>query len=250
MADQERIEQTEEVDADFFENKIAMHIQLFCETYGIEDLVKESQARWNSCLRFVRKNVFPDKSCLKMHDNIYNSNNPIKSNYNMFNYALLSDICDIYIDQCFLYDKEISLMGFSNLTGIDYDIITEWGYKTNRVLSSAGTGIYEKILRFNEESLSDKLATGAKNPVGVIAILNRRHGWASPYTADSNRQRQAITADQLPRIAPPVAGIEQNEAEKQVFPSNCTKEIEVIDVTEKAQKPGSLENTGFPGDGR
>ena len=140
-------------------------------------------------------------------------------------------------------------MGFSNLTGIDYDRIFEWGYKTDRVLSSAGTRIYEKILRFNEESLSDKLATGTKNPVGVIEILNRRHGWASPYTADSYRPRQALTAAQLPRIAPPVAGIEQNGAENQVFPSNCTKEIEAIDVTEKSREPESLENTGFSGNG-
>lgn len=249
MADQERNKQAEEVDADFFENKIAMHIQLFCETYGIEDMAKESQARWNSCLRFVRKNVFPDKNCLKLHNNLYNTNCIMSSTFGMYDFKLLESICDVYIDQCFLYDKEISLMGFSNLTGIDDKTIFGWGAGQNGKLSSKGIEIYQKILRFNEESLSDKLATGAKNPVGVIAILNRRHGWASPYTADSNRQRQAITADQLPRIAPPTAKIGQDGAKNQDFPSNCTKEIEAIDVTEKAQKPGSLENTGFLEDG-
>lgn len=249
MADQERIEQAEEVDADFFENKIAMHIQLFCETYGIEDMAKESQARWNSCLRFVRKNVFPDKNCLKLHNNLYNTNCIMNSTFGMYNFNLLESICDIYIDQCFLYDKEISIMGFSNLTGIDDKTIFGWGAGQNGKLSSKGIEIYQKILRFNEESLSDKLATGAKNPVGVIAILNRRHGWASPYTADSNRQRQAITADQLPRIAPPTAEFGQDGAKNQDFPSNCIKEIEAIDVTEKSRETGSLENTGFSENG-
>ena len=61
--------------------------------------------------------------------------------------------------------------------------------------------IHKKLLKYNEESLENKLASGKANPVGVIAILNRRHGWASPYTADSNRQRtQALTADQLPQL--------------------------------------------------
>ena len=31
-------------------------------------------------------------------------------------------------------------------------------------------------------------------------MLNRQFGWASPYTADSNRQKQAPTVDQLPQL--------------------------------------------------
>ena len=97
-------------------------------------------------------------------------------------------------------DKEVSIIGFSNLTGIPYKTIYEWGYETRR-LSQKGSEIYQKLTEYNEESLSNKLASGKANPVGVIAILNRRHGWASPYTADSNRQRkEALTAAELPRL--------------------------------------------------
>ena len=61
-------------------------------------------------------------------------------------------------------------------------------------------GIYKKLSQFREESLSNKLVTGNKNPVGVIAVLNRQYGWASPYTSDSNRQKRSLTADELPKL--------------------------------------------------
>lgn len=99
-----------------------------------------------------------------------------------------------------LYDKEVSIMGFSNLTGIDNDTVKTWD-KPDR-LSSTGMMIYKKLCENREESLSNKLVTGNKNPVGVIAVLNRQFGWASPYTSDSNRQKQPLTAAELPKLAP------------------------------------------------
>ena len=60
--------------------------------------------------------------------------------------------------------------------------------------------IHKKLSQFREESLSNKLVTGNKNPVGVIAVLNRQYGWASPYTSDSNRQKRSLTADELPKL--------------------------------------------------
>jgi hypothetical protein len=51
-----------------------------------------------------------------------------------------------------------------------------------------------------EESLSNKLVDGSKNPVGLIAVLNRQFGWASPYVQDSNKQRQALSSAELPKL--------------------------------------------------
>ena len=96
------------------------------------------------------------------------------------------------------YDKEVSVIGYTTLTGIPESIIYEW--KNGNKLSQTASEIYQKLAKYREESLSDKLVTGNKNPVGVIAVLNRQFGWASPYTADSNRQKQAQTADQLPDL--------------------------------------------------
>ena len=199
---------------EIFENDIQIYLSMFCEENGIEDMKKESQSVWNGALRYIRRHVFNNKDLLKEPNNIYNINNSITSNYNMYNYELVNNICDIYIDLCFINDKEVSILGFSNLTGIDNETINVWGNNDNK-LSTLSFGIYKKLSQFREESLSNKLVTGNKNPVGVIAVLNRQYGWASPYTSDSNRQKTALTAAELPKLdASNCAKITDNSAEQ------------------------------------
>ena len=182
-----------------FETDIDTYLRLFCEENEIEDLKKESQSVWNSCLYYIYKHVFAN-GCLKQSNNIYNINNNIPSNYNSYDYDMVLKVLDIYIyDMCMKYDKEVSVIGFSTLTGIDESVIYDWGNGSTK-LSTTSAKIHKKLSQFREESLSNKLVTGNKNPVGVIAVLNRQFGWASPYTSDSNRQKQALTADALPQL--------------------------------------------------
>lgn len=183
---------------DIFENDIQMYLQLFCEEQGIEDLRTQSQSVWNACLMYIRKHVFFDKSMLKQKNNTVNSNAICNSNYNAYDYEIINNICDIYIYYCSMYDKEVSIIGFSNLTGISSECIEKWGYEER--LSTTSFSINQKLTRFREESLSNKLVTGAKNPVGVIAVLNRQFGWASPYTSDSNKQKVAKQDSELPQL--------------------------------------------------
>lgn len=192
--------QGEENTIEVFENDIQLYLSMFCEENGIEDMKKESQSVWNSCLRYIYKHVFKNTDSLKQSNNIYNINNPIPSNYNSYNYDTVLKVLDIYVfDMCMRYDKEVSIIGFSTLTGIDESIIHDWG-NNERKLSSSSSQIYKKLSQFREESLSNKLVTGNKNPVGVIAVLNRQYGWASPYTSDSNRQKRSLTAAELPKL--------------------------------------------------
>ena len=208
--------QEQEQTIEVFENDIQMYLTMFGEENGIEDMTKEPQSRWNSCLRYIYKYVFKsNNNLLKQTDNIYNINNPIPSTYNSYNYDMVLKILDIYIfDMCMRYDKEVSIIGFSTLTGIDESIIYDWGNGESGKLSTLSSKIYKKLNEFREESLSNKLVTGNKNPVGVIAVLNRQYGWASPYTSDSNRQKTALTAAELPKLIgnrPDPMQIEQKE---------------------------------------
>ena len=100
-----------------------------------------------------------------------------------------------------MYSKEVSSMGYSKLVGISNEIISMWGNDNNK-LSSGSFEIYKKLNQEREESLSNKLADGKQNPVGVIAILNRQYGWASPYTSDSNKQRKSISAEEIRQLLP------------------------------------------------
>lgn len=193
--------QEQEQTIEVFENDIQLYLSMFCEENGIENMKKESQSVWNSCLMYIQRNVFGNRDLLKQSNNIYNSNSIMDSNYNMYNYELLYDILEYYVYICNMYNKEISIMGFSKLTKIDTDTINSWGNNENK-LSSKSSVIYKKLSQEREESLSNKLADGKQNPVGVIAILNRQYGWASPYTSDSNKQRKSISAEEIRQLLP------------------------------------------------
>lgn len=186
-----------------FQNDIEYALSCFCEEQGIEDMTKESQSRWNAALTYIRKRVFPDKSILK--SNILNNNILTGySNYNAYNYDLLNDICDVYIYLSMLYDKEISGIGFSLLTGIERDTIRAWGNEGNK-LSTTCSAISQKLKDFREESLSDKLATANKNPVGILAILNRHYQWNLPGVSRESKKEivgiSETTKETLARLA-------------------------------------------------
>lgn len=193
--------QEQEHTVEVFENDIQLYLSMFCEEHGIEDMKKESQSVWNSCLRYIYKHVFKNTDSLKQSNNIYNINNPIPSNYNSYDYDIVLKVLDIYIfDMCMRYDKEVSIIGFSTLTGIDESVIYDWGNNSTK-LSPLSTEIYKKLNEFREESLSNKLATGNKNPVGVLAILNRHYQWNMPGVSREQANKTALTAAELPKLS-------------------------------------------------
>ena len=201
----ERVEQTEST-IEVFENDIDLYLHQFQDEQGIEDLRTVPQSVWNGALMYINKHVFKNNNhLLKSKDNIYNTNIinnniPMYTNYNMYNYDIINQLLDYYIYICSINNKEISIMGFSKLTGIDTDTINNWGNNENK-LSSSCFVIYKKLCQMREESLSNKLVDGKQNPVGTIAVLNRQFGWASPYTSDSNRQKRVGTDAELPKLA-------------------------------------------------
>ncbi|MBO5920998.1 MAG: hypothetical protein J6Q48_01255 [Bacteroidaceae bacterium] len=206
-----------------FENDIDLYLHQFAEEQNIDDFRTMPQSVWNACLIYICRHVFkPYPGILKSHTKIVNDNCILPSNYNMYNFDIVEKILDYYIYLCTLYNKEISIVGFCNMTGIDTELIHVWGSNnnTNR-LSTRGFDIYKKLSKMREESLSNKLADGKQNPVGVIAMLNRHYGWASPYTADSNKQKNAINAAELPRLGgnpAEVRQIAQRENEPETAP--------------------------------
>ena len=189
----------QEQTAEVFENDIAMYLSMFCDDNGIDNIKTESQSVWNGALRFIRKHVFANRDVLKSRDNINIYNNNIPSNFNAYNYDTVNSICDIYIDLCFVYDKEVSIIGFSNLTGIDTELIYNWGNERTK-LSSLSFNVYKKLNEYREESLSNKLVTGRQNPVGVLGVLNRHYQWNMPGVSRESTNKQALTASELPQL--------------------------------------------------
>ena len=199
-----------------YENDIELYLKQFMIDNDIQDLRSASQSVWNACLMYICRYVFKGTDKLKSRElhkaeGLYGS-----TNFNSYDYDTVNRVCDYYIYLCTLYDKEISQIGFSNLTGISLETLNQWGNE-NVKLSKVSTEIYKKLVRFREESLSNKLATGNKNPVGILAILNRHYQWNLPGVSRENSQRQALTAADLPRLggsgSVPAAQIEGNVSE-------------------------------------
>lgn len=197
----EKVQETAET-PEVFQNDIELYLSQFCEEHNIEDMTKEPQSRWNAALMYINKYVFSDKSILKLNKNINknNTNCIMDSNFYMYDYDKLEYILYIYYYLCAVYDKECSIMGYSLLTGINYDTLMDWG-ADERKLSTKGFDIVQKLRIFREESLSNKLATGKKNPVGILAILNRHYAWNLPGVSRESTAKVIKTASELPQLS-------------------------------------------------
>lgn len=202
MAEEQRATERIEEQAETFEiyaNDIELYINLFCENQGIEDMRKESQSVWNACLMYVQRHAFPDRQALKATENNPEYiNNIMPSTCGAYNYDLLDTICNAYIYYCYMYDKEVSIQGFSKLVGIPKTVIDLWG--TDLRLSKKSINIYKKLIAEREESLSAKLASGKSNPVGILSILNHWYSWNLPGVTREQSTRTALTAAELPRL--------------------------------------------------
>lgn len=195
----EKVENTET--SQVYENDMELYLSQFCKDQKIEDIRQESQSVWNAALMYIKRHAFNEPDCLKskeMHN--INGFHGGYSNYNAYDYELVNRICDYYIYMCMMYDKEVSAIGFSLLTGIDRYTVATWrdeGTKSSTLSSDIG----KKISDFREESLSAKLATAKRNPVGILAILNRHYGWNLPgVSREQQNHKQALTASDLPQL--------------------------------------------------
>lgn len=196
---------TTEEKTEVYNNAIEEAISQYCIDHNLEqkDLYTMDQSRWNSVLMYIYQYAFKPVNTDKRQ---YNEH----SNINYSDIDLLKSVCNIYINLCYEYSKEISILGFSKLTGINPDTIYTWGKEDG--LSRGTSDIYKNLNREREESLSVRLVSGRGNPVGILGILNRHYGWnmGQPRGQDSRQK------------APDLPGLERKYLEQQ---------------TEQGQKP-------------
>lgn len=123
----EEFEKVENVEIyETYDDDIDFYFSDFCEKYKIEDMVKESQSRFNACMMYIGKALFSDPSILRQAPSIAAKHGAI-TNANLYNVPLLNDLCDKYIYMCLLYSKEISITGFSYMVNINNAVIEGWG---------------------------------------------------------------------------------------------------------------------------
>lgn len=185
-----------------YEHDIYYLIDEYIEKYNIQDLKKESQNIWNSVLLYINKNLFKIDNSYLCKDN--------KTIMNGYNIDHLNEILDIYINACYLYEKEISILGFCKLTGLSQETIFQWGNNV-RQLSSNASEIYKKLTVEREETLSNMLISGKRNPVGILGSLNRHYGWNMGQPKGIDGSKAQIGFNDLPTLGANTAIIDNNQ---------------------------------------
>lgn len=183
---------TAEQKVEVYANDIEIYLNQYCVEHEIKhkDLYTIDQSRWNSVLLYIYKHVFKPTPNNKPN-NRYNG----KSNIDYSNKELLDNVCDIYINLCYEYSKEVSIMGFSKLTGIHKDTLYTWLNDGDAGLGSSD--LAQKLSEEREESLSVRLVSGKGNPVGILGILNRHYGWNMGQPRGQEQKQQAPNIPQM-----------------------------------------------------
>lgn len=181
---------------EIFDNDFEMAISDACTKFGIDDLVKEGQARWKAVMHFVGKKVFPDTKVLKDKNTVWLEGNSIPTNNNRYDYNILNILCDYYINLSRQYNKLISTVAFSEFINIPTTTIDLW---KDAEPSTTSFKIWKKLQGNREDSLKDK-AVDSGNVMGVFQVGRREYQWDMPGVSKEQTSKRALSASELPRL--------------------------------------------------
>lgn len=217
MKDIVTLDNIEDITNAYLDN-INTAIDMYCLEKDIDkkDIYNIDQSRWNSILLYIFSKVFKvnkkDKRIVKKYNE--------KSNIDYSDKELINNVIDIYVSLCYEYSKEVSVMGFSKLTGIDEQTMYTWH---NDALNGRNSfDAIKKLRAEREESLSAKLVSCKGNPTGLLGILNRHYGWnmGQPKNVEQQiapRSPEQIAADYGVCLVP-AADKEEKPTEKAELP--------------------------------
>lgn len=233
----EKVQETEESE-EIFENEIDMHFKRFCTNENIEDMASAPQSLFYAALIYVYNNTFKGTNRLKLKGKLqgYNNNNYNNqysninnSNCNSYNYEYLNYIADYYIYMCYKYNKICTISGYCKLTGISETVIYDWANeKRASKLSTSAHDLWEKLSKDYESSGEARLWSG-KNPVGQLAVMNRRFGWNLPGVSRESATKVIKTASDLPQLNT------SNDTQGSMIRQIAQQEIIVQDIQETPQ---------------
>jgi hypothetical protein len=96
-------------------------------------------------------------------------------------------------------NKEVSINGFTFLTGINQESIHQWNRESSDRLSNVSFQIYQKLNLYREESLVAKL-NSMKHPTAIAILLNKHYGYNLPGVSKEVSKKQTRTAAQIEQL--------------------------------------------------
>lgn len=208
---------------DFEEYRIKMDeaIEEFLLKYGYSSTKELTQNVFTGLLIHIGNTVF--KRPYKDRSEYWS-----KSIIDFTDYKLLYDICEYYINLCYISDKEINIQGYSKILCMDTVTIYTWlndniyynntdndndnislkDYDYNKAKQYKSL-IAKMIFEERESSLQGFLDNNKRPVVGTLARLNHFYGWNLPGT--TKEVKHVASADKADRIAERYKALTDNE---------------------------------------
>ncbi len=172
-------------------------VEEYCGRMKIEDIRKISQKEYNAVLMYVGMTLFPK---------VYKTDGTGKSSAPLDDVMFLRQMADYYIFLANSHNKIVNVTGYSYILNINSSVLFSWGRKEEdnyNYINNSSKGradltrvrfeIVKDLIQANEQNHADDLASGKTNPVGTIAVLNRRFGW-------SDERERAVIEDHPDKI--------------------------------------------------
>lgn len=215
MSNTESLEELNTVEV--YENDIDLYLHEYEKLKKIK-CYDINQMRWNAVLIYIYNHVFKPINPPK------NIRHRCDSNIDYNNADLISEVCNYYISMCYEYGKEISIAGFSKLTGITESTIYSWAngdtrqyiyydsdnnvipdiaaWKLNhqdeeyrQELGSSHSDIHKKLSNERETCLT---AMTLQGNIGALAKGKIEKGWVEgQLIIRSEEQKSSRTPEQI-----------------------------------------------------
>ena len=122
---------------------------------------------------------------------VLKKDNPLYNDYDISKVEYVYN--NIYKRLCNSHCQEVTLKGFTDMTGIGKQTLYDWASGS---LSSQRSDLHEKIMRDNEESLFNLMKDRRYNPMKILPKLNKVHHWNMPGVK-VEKPAEALGADAL-----------------------------------------------------
>ena len=165
-------------------------IDSYCALYGVDDLRKMTAQEWTAVCLYVGQNV------IKKYKVLHDIPRERQQGGIIYDGARVAALVDIWGALCSQYGKPPFLSDFCRFASVSKDYLK--GFNGRQVLSSASSGVYEKIMEWQETGIASRLVDGKGSPVGQIFFLKNNHGWKDQREIVHATEKSGDAAATLP----------------------------------------------------
>lgn len=174
----------------------------YCQEYGVEDMAKEKQTRFDGAMMYIYRRYFKNNNILKSTPSytVNNSINSMMTNFNSYDVNILYELYLYLKEFANGYDKLATIAAFKALTGISRQ--TLWGWRSKEPSSSSLDKDKKMFLEWLTECNEDELKEfNLRNPLGPQEQLNVDHGRREVKVTAKIDTTPVLAVDELPKLS-------------------------------------------------